>query len=86
MCVSVNQHLTPGVSVRPENSITYLTGNEDQKNLCGFLLNHSVALPALYGYLGHKAFVFIYMQKQCIRIIVSTSHGVDWIGHQGFVL
>ena len=29
--MSVNQHLTSGVSVHPENDITYLTGNEGQK-------------------------------------------------------
>ena len=31
MCVSVKSHLTYGVSVRPENAVTYLAGNEGQK-------------------------------------------------------
>ena len=33
VCVSVNQHPTFGASVRPENDITYSTGNEGQ-NIC----------------------------------------------------
>ena len=35
MCVSVKSHLTSGASVRPENSVTYSTGNEGQK-ICGY--------------------------------------------------
>ena len=34
VCVSVKSHLTSGASVRPENSVTYSTGNEGQK-VCG---------------------------------------------------
>ena len=31
VCLSVKSHLTYGVSVRPENSVTYSAGNEGQK-------------------------------------------------------
>ena len=34
VCVSVKSHLTYGASVRPENAVTYSTGNEGQK-ICG---------------------------------------------------
>ena len=34
VCVSVKSHLTSGVSVRPENTVTYSAGNEGQ-NICG---------------------------------------------------
>ena len=34
VCVSVKSHLTSGASVRPENAVTYSTGNEGQK-ICG---------------------------------------------------
>ena len=34
MCVSVKSNLTPGASVRPENTVTYSAGNGDQK-ICG---------------------------------------------------
>ena len=34
LCLSVNQHLTSGASVRLENEITYSAGNEGEKN-CG---------------------------------------------------
>ena len=34
VCVSVKSYLTSGASVRPENSVTYSTGNEG-KNICG---------------------------------------------------
>ena len=34
VCVSVKSHLTYGVSVRPENAVTYSAGNEGQK-ICG---------------------------------------------------
>ena len=33
-CLSVNQHLTSGASVRLENDITYSAGNEGEK-MCG---------------------------------------------------
>ena len=31
VCLSVKSHLTYGASVRPENAVTYSTGNEGQK-------------------------------------------------------
>ena len=34
--VSVKSHLTYGASVRPENAVTYSTGNEG-RNICGDL-------------------------------------------------
>ena len=34
MCVSVKSHLTSGASVRPENPVTYSTGNGSRK-ICG---------------------------------------------------
>ena len=34
VCVSVKSNLTPGESVRPENTVTYSAGNGDQK-ICG---------------------------------------------------
>ena len=34
VCVSVKSNLTPGASVRPENTVTYSAGNGDQK-ICG---------------------------------------------------
>ena len=34
VCVSVTQHLTYRMFIRPTNDTTYLTGNEDQK-MCG---------------------------------------------------
>ena len=34
VCVSVKSHLTYGVSVHPENAVTYSAGNEGQ-NICG---------------------------------------------------
>ena len=34
VCLSVKSHLTSGVSVRPENSVTYSAGNRGQK-ICG---------------------------------------------------
>ena len=37
VCLSVKSHLTYGVSVRPENAVTYSAGNEGEKNLWGFL-------------------------------------------------
>ena len=36
VCLSVKSHLTYGASVRPENAVTYSTGNEGQK-ICGDL-------------------------------------------------
>ena len=38
VCVSVNSHLTSGVSVCSENIVTYSAGNGGQK-VVGFLLN-----------------------------------------------
>ena len=37
VCVSVKSHLTSGVSVRPENTVTYSAGNGGQK-FVGFSL------------------------------------------------
>ena len=37
VCLSVKSHLTYGVSVRPENAVTYSAGNEGQQ-ICGDLL------------------------------------------------
>ena len=37
VCVSVKSNLTPGASVRPENTVTYSAGNGDQK-FVGFSL------------------------------------------------
>ena len=34
VCLSVKSHLAYGVSVRPENAVTYSAGNEGQK-ICG---------------------------------------------------
>ena len=34
VCVSVKSNLTPGASVRPENTVTYSAGNGGQK-ICG---------------------------------------------------
>ena len=34
LCVSVKSNLTPGASVRPENTVTYSAGNGGQ-NICG---------------------------------------------------
>ena len=34
VCLSVKSHLTSGVSVLPENTVTYSAGNEGQK-ICG---------------------------------------------------
>ena len=34
VCLSVKSHLTSGASVRPENTVVYLAGNEGQ-NICG---------------------------------------------------
>ena len=34
VCLSVKSHLTYGASVRPENAVTYSSGNEGQK-VCG---------------------------------------------------
>ena len=34
VCASVKSNLTSGASVRPENFVTYSTGNEGQ-NICG---------------------------------------------------
>ena len=36
VCLSVNQHLTSGVPFRPENIITYSTGNKVKKNCVDF--------------------------------------------------
>ena len=36
VCLSVKSHLTPGTSVRHENTVTYLVGNRGQ-NICGVL-------------------------------------------------
>ena len=36
VCLSVKSHLTNGASVRPENAVTYSTGNKGQK-ICGDL-------------------------------------------------
>ena len=49
VCLSVKSKLTSGASVRPETSVTYSTGNEDQ-NICGdfsetALLRRSSTLP-----------------------------------------
>ena len=53
MCVSVKSHLTSGVSVRPETSVTYSAGNRGQKYV-GFSLKqlHSQVM-ALFAYLQH---------------------------------
>ena len=37
VCVSVKSNLTPGASVRPENTVTYSAGNGGQK-IVGFSL------------------------------------------------
>ena len=37
VCLSVKLHLTSGVSVRPENTVTYSAGKEGQ-NIVGFSL------------------------------------------------
>ena len=36
VCLSVKSHLTYGASIRPENAVMYLAGNEGQK-ICGDL-------------------------------------------------
>ena len=35
VCVSVKSYLTSGVSIHPENTVTYSAGNRGQ-NICGF--------------------------------------------------
>ena len=51
VCVSVKSSLTPGASVRPENTVMNSAGNISLKLLC----SRVIALPALYGYcvVGH---------------------------------
>ena len=70
VCVSViKSHLTNGVSVRPENAVTYSAGNKGQK-FVGFSLKplhcRDSALPALYGYLSPA--VFRYAEKRACAI------------------
>ena len=49
-CVSVTQHLTYRMSIRPTNDTTYLTGNEGQK-ICGFSLNAHALMYCHVDYL-----------------------------------
>ena len=53
VCLSVKSHLTSGVSVRPENTVTYSAGNGGQK-FVGFSLKllccRDPALPPLKAY------------------------------------
>ena len=43
VCLSVKSYLTSGVSVHPENTVTYSAGNRGPKYLWGFLWNSSIA-------------------------------------------
>ena len=43
VCLSVKSHLTYGASVRPENAVTYSTGNEGQK-ICGIFSENAPLL------------------------------------------
>ena len=61
VCVCVNQQLTSGASVLPENNTTYSMGNEGQRICVDFsemapLQRYSVPLPALYGHLCSRPF------------------------------
>ena len=91
--MSVNQHLTSGVSIHPENDIIYLTGNEGQKPVwisLKPLCCRDTPLPALYGYMCSLLYVQSAIcavghlkknnQKTCKCNIVSTTTWcrLDW--------
>ena len=65
VCLSVKQHLISGVSIRPENAVTYWAGNEG-KYTCGVfsetLRCRDPALPALYSY--PSSVIFCYAVKR----------------------
>ena len=83
MCVSVHlsikSHLTPGASVRPENSATYSAGNKSQKNVAFSLkLCHSraTALPALYAY--HAVGHFLSVEYTPALLKCHVDHGAEF--------
>ena len=75
MCLSVKSHLTSGASVRPENSVTYSTGNRGQK-ICGVFSETSpfkrygvICLPVT-SYEGTAAtFSALFRQHSLLRVL-----------------
>ena len=68
VCASINQHFTSGVSVRPENDITYSTGNEGQQIMwislqllhCRYT-HRGMAILAV-GHFGNRACALLALQ------------------------
>ena len=83
VCVSVKSHLTSGASVRPENAVTYSTGNEGQK-ICGIFsetapLQRS-STPSVDGHTYSRPF-FLRKAARMRIIVFTTCGGVDGSGH-----
>ena len=73
VCVSVKSHLTSGASVRPENAVTYSSGNGGQK-LCG-VFSETVPLQrfSTASVESHNVPSAIFLQKARMRIIINMS-------------
>ena len=75
VCLSV-QHVTSRAYFRPENHITYSTGNEGENNCVHFSETAPLQLPALYGYPYSPPF-----WKPRMRITAFSTRGVDRSDH-----
>ena len=60
VCVSVKSHLTYGVSVRPENAVTYSAGNEGQI-ICGDLPETTTYNTLHHNYCGRDVYMYCWM-------------------------
>ena len=73
-CLSVNQHLTSGASVRLENDITYSAGNEGQ-NFCG-VFSETAPLQrsstSCIVWLSVRSAIFPYAETR-MRIIIAAT-------------
>ena len=70
VCVSVKSHLTYGVSVRPENTVTYSAGNEGQ-NFCGVFSENAPLLRSSGVAIVFHTFKWLFFSiAKVLRIIL----------------
>ena len=71
VCHSVKSHLTSGVSVHLENSVTYSVGNGGEKNICGVFSETTPfqrsTIPLLKGHICAR------LSPKCVDVADSNS-------------
>ena len=77
--VSVKSHITSGVSVRPENIVTYSAGNGGLFSETTSLLRPSTASVKAICTVGH------FLQKALMRIICGRQLGASGRGKAGYI-